>query len=105
MTSRLNQLLERQQHLIAKSSAQRASIAASFAAWEKPIAWLDRGLGVIELIQKNRVLLYAVFALLASYKPASARKVVVYAVSALKLAHHVRDLISSGSSSKSKPAP
>ena len=102
MTSRLNHLLERQQRLIAKSAEQRASIAASLDAWEKPIAWLDRGLGVIGLIQKNRVLLYAAFALLASYKPAGARKVVVYAVSALKLAHHVRDLISSGSSSKSK---
>lgn len=102
MTSRLNHLLERQQRLIAKSSEQRASIAASFAAWEKPISWLERGLGVIGLIQKNRVFLYAAFALLASYKPAGARKVVVYAVSAIKLAHHVRDLISSGSSPKPK---
>lgn len=102
MNTRLKQLLERQQRLIAKSADQRASMADDMRVWQKPIAWLDRGLGVIELIQKNRVLLYAAFALLASYKPAGARKVVVYAVSALKLVHHVRDLISSGSSSKSK---
>lgn len=102
MNTRLKQLLERQQRLIAKSAEQRTSMADDMRVWQKPIAWLDRGLGVIELIQKNRVLLYAAFALLASYKPAGARKVVVYAVSALKLVHHVRDLISSGSSSKSK---
>jgi hypothetical protein len=102
MTSRLNHLLERQQRLIAKSAAQRATIAADLRMWQKPFTWIDRGLGVVQLIQNNRVLLYAAFALLASYKPAGARKVVVYAVSALKLVHHVRDLISSGSSSKSK---
>jgi len=103
MTPRLKQLLERQQRLIAKSAEQRASMAGDMRVWQKPFAWLDRGLGVIELIQKNRIMLYAGFALLASYKPATARKAVVYAVSALKLVHHVRDLIPSSSSSKSKP--
>ncbi len=98
MSTRLNQLLERQKHLIAKSAAQRASIAADMRPWQKPIAWVDRGLGVVQLIQNNRVLLYAAFALLASYKPAGARKLVVFAVSALKIAHHVRDLISPKSS-------
>ena len=102
MSSRLHQLLERQQRLIAKSAAQRATIAEDMRVWQKPMAWVDRGLGVVQLIQNNRVLLYAAFALLASYKPAGARKVVVYAVSALKLVHHVRVLISSGLSSKSK---
>jgi hypothetical protein len=57
---------------------------------------------VIGLIQNNRVLLYAAFALLASYKPAGARKLVVFAVSTLKIAHHVRDLISPNKSPKSK---
>jgi hypothetical protein len=98
MSTRLNQLLEHQQRLIAKSAAQRASIAADMRAWQKPIAWVDRGLGVVQLIQNNRVLLYAAFALLASYKPAGARKLVVFAVSTLKIAHHVRDLISPKSS-------
>ncbi len=102
MSTRLNQLLERQQRLIAKSAAQRASIAADMRVWQKPIAWLDRGLGVAQLIQNNRVLFYAAFALLASYKPAGARKLVVFAVSALKIAHHVRDLISPSKSSKPK---
>jgi hypothetical protein len=103
MNARLKQLLERQQRLIAKSAEQRASMADDMRVWQKPFAWLDRGLGVIELIQKNRIVLYAAFALLASYKPAAARKAVVYAVGALKLVHHVRDLIPSGSSSKPKP--
>jgi hypothetical protein len=102
MSSRLHQLLERQQRLIAKSEAQRATIAADMRVWQKPFAWVDCGLGVVQLIQSNRVLLYAVFALLASYKPAGARKLVVFAVSALKIAHHVRDLISPNKSSKSK---
>jgi len=102
MSSRLHQLLERQQRLITKSAAQRASIAADMRVWQKPIAWVDRGLSVAHLIQSNRVLLYAVFALLASYKPAGARKLVVFAVSALKIAHHVRDLISPHKSSKPK---
>jgi hypothetical protein len=102
MSSRLNQLLKRQQHLIAKSEKQRATIAADMRVWQKPFAWVDRGLGVVGLIQNNRVLLYAVFALLASYKPAGARKLVVFAVSALKIAHHVRDLISPNKSSKPK---
>lgn len=94
MRARLNQLLERQQHLIAKSAAQRATIAADLRVWQKPFAWVDRGLGIVQLIQNNRVLLYAAFALLASYKPTSARKLVVFAASTLKIAHHVRDLIS-----------
>jgi hypothetical protein len=102
MSARLHQLLERQQRLIAKSEAQRASIAADMRVWQKPFTWIDRGLGVIGLIQNNRVLLYAAFALLASYKPAGARKLVVFAVSALKIAHHVRDLISPNKSPKSK---
>ena len=102
MSSRLHQLLERQQRLIAKSKAQRASIAADMRVWQKPFTWIDRGLGVIGLIQNNRVLLYAAFALLASYKPAGARKLVVFAVSTLKIAHHVRDLISPNKSPKSK---
>jgi hypothetical protein len=102
MSARLHQLLERQQRLIAKSKAQRASIAADMRVWQKPFTWIDRGLGVIGLIQNNRVLLYAAFALLASYKPAGARKLVVFAVSTLKIAHHVRDLISPNKSPKSK---
>ena len=102
MKSRLHQLLERQQHLIAKSAAQRATIAADMRVWQKPFAWVDRSLGVIQLIQNNRILLYAAFALLASYKPAGARKLVVFAVSALKIGHHVQDLISPNKSSKSK---
>jgi hypothetical protein len=102
MSARLHQLLERQQRLIAKSKAQRASIAADMRVWQKPFTWIDRGLGVIGLIQNNRVLLYAAFALLASYKPAGARKLVVFAVSTLKIAHHVRDLISPKPSSKPK---
>ena len=102
MSARLHQLLERQQRLIAKSEAQRATIAADLRVWHKPFAWVDRGLGVVQLIQSNRVLLYAAFALLASYKPAGARKLVVFAVSTLKIAHHVRDLISPNKSPKSK---
>ena len=102
MSARLHQLLERQQRLIAKSEAQRASIAADMRVGQKPFTWIDRGLGVIGLIQNNRVLLYAAFALLASYKPAGARKLVVFAVSTLKIAHHVRDLISPNKSPKSK---
>ena len=102
MSARLNQLLELQQRLIAKSAEQRATIAADMRVWQKPFAWVDRGLGVVQLIQNNRVLLYAAFALLASYKPAGARKLVVFAVSALKVAHHVRDLISPSKSSKPK---
>ena len=102
MSARLNKLLERQQRLIAKSAAQRDSIVADMRVWQKPMAWVDRGLGVVQLIQNNRVLLYAAFALLASYKPAGARKLVVFAVSALKIAHHVRDLISPNKSPKSK---
>jgi hypothetical protein len=102
MNSRLHQLLERQQRLIAKSAAQRASLAADLHVWQKPFAWVDRGLGVVQLIQNNRLLLYAAFALLASYKPAGARKLVVFAVSALKMARHVRDLISFNTSSKPK---
>jgi len=94
MRARLNQLLERQQHLIAKSAAQRATIAADLRVWQKPFAWVDRGLGIVQLIQNNHVLLYAAFALLASYKPTGARKLVVFAASTLKIAHHVRDLIS-----------
>ena len=102
MSARLNQLLERQQRLIAKSAEQRASVAADLRVWQKPFTWVDRGLGVVQLIQNNRVLLYAAFALLASYKPAGARKLVVFAVSALKITHHVRDLISPNTSSKPK---
>jgi len=102
MSARLNQLLERQQRLIAKSAAQRASLAGDLHVWQKPMAWVDRGLGVVHLIQKNRILLYAAFALLASYKPAGARKLVVFAASTLKIAHHVRDLISPNKSSKPK---
>jgi hypothetical protein len=102
MSARLNQLLERQQRLIAKSAEQRATIAADMRVWQKPFTWVDRGLGVVQLIQNNRVLLYAAFALLASYKPAGARKLVVFAVSALKVAYHVRDLISPSKSSKPK---
>jgi hypothetical protein len=102
MSARLNQLLDRQQRLIAKSAAQRASLAADLHVWQKPMAWVDRGLGVVHLIQKNRILLYAAFALLASYKPAGARKLVVFAASTLKIAHHVRDLISPNKSSKPK---
>jgi hypothetical protein len=102
MSQRLHQLLERQQRLIAKSEAQRATIAADLRVWQMPFTWIDHGLGVVQLIQNNRVLLYAAFALLASYKPAGARKLVVFAVSALKIAHHVRDLISLKPSSKPK---
>ena len=102
MNSRLNQLLKRQQHLIAKSEKQRATIAAEMRVWQKPFTWIDRGLGVVQLIQNNRVLLYAAFALLVSYKPAGARKLVVFAVSTLKIAHHVRDLITPNKSSKPK---
>ena len=102
MSSRLHQLFERQQRLIAKSAAQRAAIAADMRVWQKPMAWVDRGLGVVQLIKNNRVLLYAAFALLASYKPAGARKLVVFAASTLKIAHHVRDLISPNKSSKPK---
>jgi hypothetical protein len=102
MSSRLHQLLERQQRLIAKSAAQRATIAADMRVWQKPFVWIDRGLGVVQLIQNNRVLLYAAFALLASYKPAGARKLVVFAASTLKIAHQVRDLISPNKSSKPK---
>jgi hypothetical protein len=98
MKSRLRYLLERQERLIAASAEQRAAIAASFDAWEKPLSWFDRGLNAVQLLQKNRVFLYAAFALFASYKPAGARKVVVFAVSALKIAHHVRDLIAPKSS-------
>ncbi len=102
MSARLNQLLERQQRLIAKSVAQRATIAADLRIWQKPFTWIDRGLGVVQLIQNNRILLYAAFALLASYKPAGARKLVVFTASTLKIAHHVRDLISPKKSSKPK---
>ena len=102
MSARLNQLLERQQRLIAKSAAQRATIAADLRVWQKPFAWIDRGLGVVQLIQNNHILLYAAFALLASYKPAGARKLVVFAASTLKIARHVRDLISPKKSSKPK---
>lgn len=102
MSSRLNRLLERQQRLIIKSEAQRAIIAADMRVWQKPFTWIDRGLGVAQLIQSNRILMYAAFALLASYKPAGARKLVVFAASTLKIAHHVRDLISPNKSSKPK---
>jgi len=102
MSARLHRLLEQQQRLIAKSAAQRATIAADMRVWQKPFTWIDRGLGVVQLIQNNRVLLYAVFALLASYKPAGARKLVVFAASTLKIAHHVRDLISPHKSPKPK---
>jgi len=61
MSSRLHQLLERQQRLVAKSEAQRATIAADMRVWKKPFAWVDRGLGVDQLNQNKRVLLYAAF--------------------------------------------
>jgi hypothetical protein len=102
MSSRLHQLLERQQRLITKSAEQRATIAADMRVWQKPFAWVDRGLGVVQLVKNNRLLLYAAFALLASYKPAGARKLVVFAASTLKIAHHVRDLISLNKSSNPK---
>jgi len=102
MSSRLHQLLERQQRLITKSAAQRATIAADMRVWQKPFAWVDRGLGVVQLVKNNRLLLYAAFALLVSYKPAGARKLVVFAASTLKIAHHVRDLISLNKSSNPK---
>jgi hypothetical protein len=100
MSSCLNQLLEQQQRLISKSEAQRATITDDMRVWQTPFAWIDRGLGVVQLIQNNRVLLYVAFALLASYKPAGARKLVVFAASTLKIAHHVRDSISPNKSSK-----
>ena len=100
MSSRLHQLLERQQRLIAKSEVQRTTIAADMRVWQKPFTWIDRGLGVVGLIQNNRFLLYAAFALLASYKPAAARKLVVFTASTLKIAHQVRDLVSPNKSSK-----
>jgi hypothetical protein len=102
MSSRLHQLLEQQQRLIAKSAAQRATIAADVRVWQKPFTWVDRGLGVVQLIKNNRVLLYAAFALLASYKPTGARKLVVFAATTLKIAHYVRDLISIIKSSNPK---
>lgn len=102
MSSRLHQLLERQQHLIAKSAEQRATIAADMRVWQKPFAWVDRGLGVVQLVQNNRLLLFAAFALLASYKPAGARKLLVFAASTLKIAHQVRDFISLNKSSNPK---
>ena len=102
MRARLHQLLERQQRLITKSAEQRATIAADMRVWQKPFAWVDRGLGVVQLVQNNRLLLFAAFALLASYKPAGARKLLVFAASTLKIAHQVRDLISLNKSSNPK---
>lgn len=91
MNAKLQALLARQQTLIAQSAEQREAIATSLDSWKKPISWLDRGWDALQLIQKNRIVLYGAFALLATYKPAGARKILLASMSILNVAHHARD--------------
>ena len=93
MSKKLEALLARQQSLIEQSAEQRQSIQACIDSWSKPISWLDRGFDALQIIRNNRIVLYGAFALLATYKPAGARKILLASMSTVKIANHIRDLI------------
>lgn len=93
MSKKLQTLLARQQQLIEQSDKQRMLIGDVVDSWKKPISWLDRGLNVLQAVRNNRIVLYGAFALLATYKPASARKILLASMSTIKVANHIRDLI------------
>lgn len=93
MSKKLQALLVRQQRLIEESEQQRKTISAAMDLFKKPISWLDRGLSVLQAVRNNRIVLYGAFALLATYKPASARKILLASMSTIKVANHIRDLV------------
>jgi hypothetical protein len=66
----LHELAQRRETLVAQSTAQRATLAASIEPWRQPLALADHGLAAVRVIARHPVWIAAGIGLFAAIKPA-----------------------------------
>ncbi len=69
MNSKLTQLAERRQQLVAQSDAQRAILADTLEPWRTRLAQVDRGVAVLRYVRRHPVLMVGASLLLAALRP------------------------------------
>lgn len=74
MNSKLTQLAERRDHLVAQAAAQRTALAQNAAPWRAPLALADRGVEALRTIRRHPGLLLGAALLLVALRPGRAGK-------------------------------
>jgi len=74
MNSKLTQLAERREYLVAQAAGQRTALAQNVAPWRAPLALADRGLEALRTIRRHPGLLLGAALLLVALRPGRAGK-------------------------------
>ena len=72
MSSKLTQLAERREHLVAQAAAQRTALAQSAAPWRAPLALADRGVEALRTIRRHPTWLLGAALVLVALRPGRA---------------------------------
>lgn len=72
MNSKLIELAERREHLVAQAAAQRTALAQSAAPWRAPLALADRGVEALRTIRRHPAWLLGATLLLVALRPGRA---------------------------------
>jgi hypothetical protein len=93
MSTSLKDLELRQHELKVQASRERKQFSEHFEAWEKPLAWADKGVDTFHFLKNNPILWTSAFAALAHYKPKLASKLLAVGWGAMKLLKSAKKLI------------
>ena len=69
MNSKLIELAEQRNALVAKAANQRAELAQALASWHRPLHVVDRGLAAARYMGRNPILLGGLAAFLIVVRP------------------------------------
>lgn len=69
MNSKLTQLAERRQQLVAQADAQRAILTDTLEPWRARLARVDRGVAVLRYVSSHPILMVGASLLLAALRP------------------------------------
>ena len=79
MNSKLSQLAERREHLVAQAAAQRTALAQNAAPWRASLALADRGMDVLRTLRRHPAWLLGATLLLVALRPGRAGKLTRFA--------------------------
>lgn len=66
MKSKLTQLAERREHLVAQAAAQRAALAQNLEPWRAPLALADRCVAALRYFKRHPALLVGAALMIAA---------------------------------------
>ncbi|NDP47925.1 MAG: hypothetical protein GZ085_05940 [Sulfuriferula multivorans] len=90
MSSKLTQLVERRQQLVAQASAQRTTLAYTLEPWRARLSLVDRGVAVLGYVRRHPILMVGASLLLAALRPRRVGKWLQHGLIAWQLGRRLR---------------